>query len=215
MSLLSKLLPPERAAGLSSPLLRIWTLGLRCRKVGYERIRALRSQEPLVFVLWHDELFAPCIAHRNEGVIALVSASRDGEYLAQIMARLGYNLARGSSTRQGLRGLREALLQISSLQKDVVFTVDGPKGPRHQAKEGAVYLACKADLHLVPVRVHNSRKKVFYKAWDRFQLPWPGSVSTIYYDWPYKIGQGRITSSLLQEETRRLEDKLQALLPDK
>lgn len=214
MSLLSRALPPSRAACLAAPLLRFWILGLHCKRVGYEQIQDLRRREPLVFALWHDELFTPCLAHRNEGIIALVSASRDGEYLAQIMSRLGYNLARGSSSKQGLRALREALLQISSQQKDVVFTVDGPKGPRHEAKEGVIYLACKAGLQVVPVRVQNSRKKIFAKAWDRFQLPWPGSVSTIYYGQPYKVQQGKITSELLQQETRKLEQKLQSLLPE-
>ncbi|MFP4393549.1 MAG: lysophospholipid acyltransferase family protein [Desulfohalobiaceae bacterium] len=214
MSFFPRVFTPSRAAVLAVPLLRLWILGLRCRRVGYEQVQEFRAQEPLVFALWHDELFTPCLIHRQEGIIALVSASRDGEYLAQIMAKLGYCLARGSSSKQGLRAMREALLQISRQQRDVVFTVDGPKGPRHQAKEGAVYLACKAGLHLVPVRVYNSSKKVFHKAWDKFQLPWPGSVSTIYYGQPYKVQQGRLTSSLLQQEVSRLEEKLQCLLPE-
>lgn len=208
------MLTPSRAASLAAPLLRFWTCSLRCRRVGYAQIQALRDKEPLVFALWHDELFTPCLMHRHEGIIALVSSSRDGEFLAQIMASLGYNLARGSSSKQGLRALREALLQISSQQKDVVFTVDGPKGPRHQAKEGAIYLAHKAGLHIAPVRVYNKHKKIFHRAWDRFQLPLPGTMSTIFYGQPYKVQQKQLSSKVLQQETKRLEEKLQALLPD-
>lgn len=214
MSFYSRFFSPYRCASLISPVLHLWAGTLHVRHEGLEQVQALRSREPVVFALWHDELFTPCYVYRKKGLIALVSSSQDGEYLAQLMLRLGYNLARGSSSRQGLQALREALNKIRTLHQDVVFTVDGPRGPRHQAKEGAIYLAHKANSHLVPVRVFNARKKVFHRAWDKFQLPWPGSSSTIYYGQPYKIEHPKLNSKIIKQETLVLEDKLNRLLPD-
>ena len=53
-------------------------------------------------------------------------------------------------------------------------TVDGLRGPRHEVKEGAIFLAARADAPIVPIRLFMERRKVF-KSWDRFQLPLPFS----------------------------------------
>jgi hypothetical protein len=192
----------------------LWCRTLRYSHTNYEFFLAARSQGPAVFSLWHDELFAPCYLHRWEGLIAVVSQSRDGEILARVLERLGYRLARGSSTREGLRAVRQALALLREFEKDVVLTVDGPKGPRHVVKEGAVYLAHKAGVPLVPVRVVVSRAKCFHKAWDRFQLPLPGARCEIRYGRPYTIEVQKMDAARLKVEQARLQRKMEELKPD-
>lgn len=141
----------------------------------------------------------------------MVSASKDGEILAQILSGLGYNLVRGSSHKQGVRAMRDACKKIQELRKDVVFTVDGPKGPRHEVKEGAIYLAYKAEAPIVPVRVKISRAKYLEKAWDKFQIPLPGSRSTVIYGRPYNIEAKKLNSEIILQEKNRLQKKLNNL----
>jgi len=192
-----------------SPLVRIWSRSLRYKRINYQAIEAVRSREPVIFALWHDELFAPCYLHRDEGVIAVVSASRDGELLASVLSGLGYNLARGSSNREGLRALRSAYKTMHELNRDAVFTIDGPKGPRHKAKEGIFYLAYKSGAPIVPTRIQISRKKLFHKAWDNFQLPLPGSLCTIIYGEPYRLDCKKLNSQVLEKEQTILEEKME------
>jgi hypothetical protein len=205
-------LNPERIGYILAFLFRLWGRLLRYEQHHYQCVADMRKKKQLIYALWHDELFSPCFFHRNEGIIAVVSASKDGEFLAQILKRLGYNLARGSSTRGGLRALREAYKQMQLLQKDVVFTVDGPQGPRHMVKEGVIYLSHKTKAPIVPLRVVNSRLKRFEKSWDRFQLPLPGALCQIVYDDPYTIDSHKLTSDILQTEKERLKTKLDSLL---
>jgi len=209
---MTRVVTPERVTGLLSSAALLWSKTLRYRQFGYEKAISVRAETgPLVIAIWHDELFAPCYYHRNQGIVAVVSASRDGEYLAGFLSGLGYNLARGSSTRGGAQALRSACRQMRSRDRDVVFTVDGPKGPRHRVKEGAPYLARITGAPIMPVRVRVRGKIRFRKAWDRFLLPLPGARCELYYGTPYLVGSGRMSESLLQTERQRLQDRLEGL----
>ncbi len=199
--------------GLASWIIRLWCRTLRYERTGYEPVLELRQRRRCVFTIWHDEMFSPCYLHRDEGLIAVVSASGDGDFVAGILARLGYNLSRGSSSRGGMRALRQALSFIRSLDRDAVLTVDGPRGPRHRAKEGAIYIAHKAGIPIVPVRVRLSRAKRFNKAWDHFQLPLPGSSCEIVYGEPYTPQCTRLDSASLESERRKLQARMDGLLP--
>jgi lysophospholipid acyltransferase (LPLAT)-like uncharacterized protein len=93
---------------------------------------------------------------------------------------------------------------------DVVVTVDGPRGPRHKVKEGAVYLAAKAGAPLVPLRIFMSRSFIFQNAWDKFQLPWPGARCRVVYGRPYRVS-AEMTAEEMVRECSRLEGLLNAL----
>lgn len=190
---------------LLTTAVRLWSRTLRYSRIGFEVIEEARSKGPVIFALWHDELFSPCYLHRDEGVVAVVSSSKDGEILAQVLTRLGFQLARGSSSRNGTQAVRQVLHIMRSAGSDAVLTVDGPRGPRHQVKEGAVYLAAKSGMPVVPVRVHMHPVKRFHKAWDRFQLPLPGARCIVSYGRPYTLDPEKINSHLLLRERERLQ----------
>jgi hypothetical protein len=166
---------------------RGWCRTLRYSVQGWERARPPQGQGAgIVFCLWHDELFPLPHLRRltDRPLVTVVSQSRDGELLARVLERLGLSTARGSSSRGGLRALREAGRMMREQGADAVVTVDGPRGPRHQAKDGALYLAHRSGAMLAPVRLFMSRAKRF-GSWDRFQLPWPGSRCRVVVGAPY------------------------------
>jgi lysophospholipid acyltransferase (LPLAT)-like uncharacterized protein len=204
---------PAHLAGAVSILTKAWSHTLRYRREGFEPVARLRSRgELVVYSIWHDELFPLIHLHRGERVIAVVSQSRDGDLLARVLAANGYLLARGSSSRGGLRALISAQRQMHRERSDVVFTVDGPRGPRHKVKEGAVFLAERAGGHLVPVRVKMSPVKVFANAWDRFQLPLPLARCLVRYGTPYRPELENRSAATLLRETSRLEERMNKLM---
>ncbi|WP_029895133.1 lysophospholipid acyltransferase family protein [Desulfohalovibrio reitneri] len=206
-------LDPRLIGGPLHLAYRAWCASLRFREEGFQPTREfIESGGKTVFAFWHDELFPipyyglqldlPCVA--------VVSRSQDGEFLSQVLHRLGVETARGSSHRGGLAALREAA-RLMDQGRHATITVDGPKGPRHQAKEGAVYLAHRAGARITPLRVRFSRRYIFHKAWDRFQLPWPGSRVDFRFGLPYAVEMDRLDASTLKRETSRLEENLAAL----
>jgi hypothetical protein len=198
-------------APVVSGLFKLWGSTLRFSRTNYQAMTSMEEQgQSIIFALWHDELFPLTYLHRNEGVVAVVSSSKDGEILARVMERLGFGTVRGSSSRKGLKALLAALKEVRTKGRHVVLTVDGPRGPRHQAKPGAVFLASKAGVPILPVRVRISRAKIFEKAWDRFQLPLPFARCEAIYGEPYQVPE-KLDASSLAAEQDRLTKKLEAL----
>ena len=127
---------------------------------------------PVVFCFWHGHQ-AGLFAHpRPRPVAVLASLSRDGALQARILARLGFDVHRGSSSRGGAAGLK-SLIDALKRGADAAFAADGPRGPKHRAKPGAILAARAAGAAIVPITVRASRLWVFAKAWDEYALPMP------------------------------------------
>ncbi|MCX7887254.1 MAG: lysophospholipid acyltransferase family protein, partial [Verrucomicrobiae bacterium] len=102
---------------------------------------------PVIFAFWHNRLlmlpylFRKHWQRRNRRKVAvLVSASRDGEKLAQVLGRFGLLCVRGSSSRRGAQALVE-LTRLVQEGYDIGITPDGPRGPRYSVQDGVISLA--------------------------------------------------------------------------
>ena len=198
--------------GYLAPLVfRAWALTLRTEHHGMRAVHEAKGDGRYVFAIWHDELFSMAAQCRRYPMVTIVSQSSDGEILARVLERLGMVCARGSSSRGGLKALVGAVREMRDNGRQAVITVDGPRGPRHEVKEGVIYLAHKTGARLVPVRAFVSRAHVFTRAWDRFQLPWP--FCRVRYEWgePYAVEVDTLDAGALGRETRKLKERLDAL----
>jgi lysophospholipid acyltransferase (LPLAT)-like uncharacterized protein len=204
-------LPPALIAPVVGALYRLWCGSLRYTESNREAcLPYIRAQAPLVFALWHDELFALPYTRGDWSVFTVVSRSRDGEYLARLLQSLNLGTVRGSSSKGGLSVLREAVKLMQEERQHACMTVDGPRGPRHEPKDGAVYLAHHVPARIVPVRLYASKTKVF-QSWDRFQLPLPFCSVRVLYGDPYAVEAPELTREVLDQERQKLKDKLELL----
>jgi lysophospholipid acyltransferase (LPLAT)-like uncharacterized protein len=137
----------------------------------------------------------------------LVSRSKDGEIFARMGAALGFSPIRGSSRRGGSEAMR-ALLAEASSGYDVGITPDGPRGPRREFKMGAIYLASRSGLPIVPITV-NYRRSLQFRSWDRLQLPWPFTRGVIHVGEPVLVPPD-LSESDLEVWRLRLQDILLA-----
>jgi lysophospholipid acyltransferase (LPLAT)-like uncharacterized protein len=154
---------------------------------GDEHWQALREQAGTGFIgcLWHGTMLSPIWRHRDDDIVVLVSEHRDGEYVTRVLSRLGYGLARGSSTRGGARGLR-GLIRAARAGHGLAVTPDGPQGPREEMKVGPVLLASRTGFPLVAVGVGMSRAWRF-SSWDRFSIPKPFARLHLEYAEPLAV----------------------------
>ena len=135
-----------------------------------------QKNPPAISVTWHNRLlFLPLLFPRwhRKHTVAVISASRDGQYLADFMKFFKVNALRGSSSRKGANALLGAIREIDS-GRNVVFTPDGPRGPKYVIKNGPVVVASKTGGSVVPI-VLNSSRCWQLKSWDNFQIPKPFS----------------------------------------
>jgi len=130
------------------------------------------SDRPLLYLFWHENLLLPAHTHASQKIPVLISQHRDGELIAQIVRMLRGTAIRGSTTRGGAGAMREMLRQ--GRMRHLAITPDGPRGPRRVLQDGAIYLASRAGMAVVPVGcAYRDCWRV--RSWDRFAIPKPGS----------------------------------------
>jgi lysophospholipid acyltransferase (LPLAT)-like uncharacterized protein len=179
---------------------------VRCRREGSEHYQQFRRRgEAVIFVFWHGHLLPLVHYHRNEGIVVLVSEHKDGEYITRVIRQHGFGTARGSSTRGGVKGLK-AILRAAREGRDLAFTPDGPKGPRHKFKRGALLAAQITGLPLITVAVGADRAW-HLRSWDRFMIPKPFSSVRIRYGEPRWVPRNA-PEEVLAAVAQELEDEL-------
>jgi lysophospholipid acyltransferase (LPLAT)-like uncharacterized protein len=167
-------------------LIRVIGRTLKYEVEGWENFEAIELAGKLpIYSFWHDRIFAGTYFFRDRGIVVITSQSLDGEYIARFIQRLGYGAVRGSSTRGGVGALVE-MIRLMRLGLAMAFTVDGPRGPRYEAKKGPVLLAKKTGNPMMPFVVECDR---FWTAgsWDRLQVPRPFSRAKLIIGEPIYI----------------------------
>ena len=158
--------------------LRALALTIRFNWDGCAEILASQPAGPMIFCTWHNRL-GLCLeaygkfkrSRPRKGVAAMVSASKDGGFLAAILERFRVQPVRGSSSRRGSQALLE-LTTLAGRGIDLAITPDGPRGPRYEVQDGVLALAQLTGLPIVPFSFR-AVWKIELKSWDRFQIPLP------------------------------------------
>jgi len=139
-----------------------------------------RTEPPkTIFAVWHNRLALSAamyeryvrVFNSERRMAAMVSASRDGGMLAQVLENFGIEAVRGSSSRRGA----QALIEMTSCAErglDLAITPDGPRGPRYEVQDGVIVTAQVTGLPIVPASYHLNWK-IRLKSWDGFQIPLP------------------------------------------
>jgi cation diffusion facilitator family transporter len=182
---------------------------------GFEAARAtVRESRSVIPVYWHQHtLFGvrALLDLREDGLKVgfLISPSVDGTAPAMLVGRIGGHVIRGSSTHTGARALRDYYETIVKQEISPAITPDGPRGPIHEFKPGAVMLSQITGKPILPVSIAASRTFRF-RTWDRFELPLPFSRVVIAYGEPVRMPRGLDAESLSRMQVE-MAASLQAL----
>jgi len=158
-------------------LVRVWGRTLRFEADAETYARLTKSDEPVAVVLWHNRLFlSPEMFRRyrtKRRVYGLVSASKDGAWLAALYRMIGMYPVRGSSSNFGREAAR-TLIEVMRQEHDIGITPDGPRGPLYTVEPGAVVVTRRTNAPMVLFGAEFSRAWRL-GSWDRFYIPWPFS----------------------------------------
>lgn len=144
-----------------------------------------RKKLPLIYAFWHNTQVFLTQAHRNEHVNVMVSRSKDGEYIAQVMIRSGLTPIRGSSSRGGEQAMLQMLDRLKAGEQ-AGFTPDGPRGPLHTVHGGVVAASQKSGAPVIGISVA-SRRKIVFNSWDRFFVPLPFGQIVVAHGKPFVV----------------------------
>ena len=169
-----------------------------------------------ITVLWHNRLlFFPAMFERweREHTVAVISASRDGSYIADLCRQFGIESVRGSTSRKAVQVLLGAMKSILQKKKYVSFTPDGPRGPKYHMSRGPIHLASETGARIIPIAVNYSSYWEL-KSWDGFQIPKPWAKITLHLGMPVEIPP-HLTESELEKWRVEVENRLNAITVDK
>ncbi len=181
--------------------------------LGYTlRIKVLKKppkespKERVIYSFWHRNIIPLIFTRKYEKAVVLISSSKDGELIAGPCRILGFKTARGSSTRNGIKAMKE-MIKLSK-KHSIAITPDGPKGPREKIKDGLLYLAYLTKLPIIPIAVDIDKEFVF-NSWDGFRLPVLFSRVNISYGKAINVNSKEEIESKLNEVQKAMEELAQ------
>ena len=183
-------------------------IGQSCKKVelGAEHRQALESQqEPVILALWHGRGVLAAPFNPISSTTVLVSASEDGSMATTILGQLGYEIIRGSSSRHGVRALRQ-MMSCLSAGKSIAITPDGPRGPMHSMSPGVSFLARATGAAVLPMGLAYE-DGWHLDTWDSYTIPKPMTKIVVSYGAPVRVPR-ETSGEALQEFSSLVRTRL-------
>lgn len=162
-----------------------------------------------IYVFWHNRIFAGAWYFRKRGIVIMASQSFDGEYISRFIQRFGYGAARGSSSKGGLGALVE-MIRLMKSGITTAFTIDGPRGPRYEAKSGACLLAKKTGNPILPL-VIECEDFFEVNSWDKLQIPKPFARVRIIFGKPIRVSADA-GEKVLEDKRLEMQNSLDELV---
>jgi lysophospholipid acyltransferase (LPLAT)-like uncharacterized protein len=182
-----------------------WTLRLKIEN-DKEWMDYRRNGGVVLLCTWHQQFFSAILPFKNYKTFnpsIMISQSRDGEIVAKIALRSGWNPVRGSSSKGGMEALKKMITHLKE-KKLAAHIVDGPNGPLGIIKPGVIRLAHSTDAVIVPFSV-SAEKAWYFNSWDKFLLPKP--FSKVFLRFGKMIKFDRVKDKEIFERQRmRLEE---------
>jgi lysophospholipid acyltransferase (LPLAT)-like uncharacterized protein len=158
----------------------LWTC--RIRIIGLEAFKECVKRHKCILILWHNRIvIGPSLFVKytpDIGYAALVSASRDGEILSQVI----HSCKNATTIRvphlDRYKTLHDIIAHVKENKSILIMTPDGPRGPCYVVKQGIAIAAKETGAHLV---VFDWEGSSFWqlRSWDRLRIPKPFSNITV------------------------------------
>ena len=180
----------------------LWFGSCRLEVMGRKNLDRILKQGGGVVPFWHYSVLYMLYHLRRYPGVAMVSASKDGEYIARIAHLLGFETVRGSGNRFGVRALKGLIKHVQQ-GKNAGIVADGSQGPALVVQPGVILLAAKSGQPIMPVVWAAKRYKAF-NSWDHTVLPMPFSRIVLQYGELLSV-PAKIDSGQIEEYKQKLE----------
>jgi len=190
-------------------LMRAWFGSCRVTLHNQENCFTPQEKEKTgIASFWHYSIIYILYHMRKYSATAMVSASRDGEYLARLAERFGFNTVRGSRNNKGVEGLK-AMFRALRHGSNAAIVADGSQGPPRVVQAGSLLLASRTGAPIIPM-VYAASSYFTIKSWDRTIIPKPFSRIDFYYGEPFFV-PAKVNPQELEEYRLQLEERLNQL----
>ncbi|MBN1300936.1 MAG: lysophospholipid acyltransferase family protein [Melioribacteraceae bacterium] len=197
------------------PVISVLCKSLKIEYKNYTQVESLmNSGQNFIIAFWHGKMLLPWYIFRDRSYTALISRSKDGNLLANLLHSWNYRLIRGSS-RDGSKEAFNKSSEAAAEGNTLLITPDGPTGPPHKMKAGAVIISQRNNIPIILLGIGYSE---YYslKSWDKFMIPKPFSKAVCVFSDPAIIEKNddrdktdleiKMCEELLQKIDKEAED---------
>lgn len=163
-------------------LISILNIIARTWKINFE---GNYPEKNTIISFWHGNMLPVWYYFKDLNAYGVVSKSKDGSILSQILENWNYKLIRGSSSKGGKEVLNQIIENL--LTNYILITPDGPRGPKEEFKPGIFIASQRTQKQFYFIDVSFSSYYKFEKAWDKFKFPYPFSNINLKSYGPYVI----------------------------
>jgi lysophospholipid acyltransferase (LPLAT)-like uncharacterized protein len=168
---------------------------------------------PAVVIFWHNRLFAGILFYlryfRKRRLATLISASKDGAWLAGFVKKLGVRPVRGSRFNRGAQAVRD-MITANKEGFDIGVSPDGSRGPLYDMKPGALKVALKTSAPIILLSLNHTAAWRL-KSWDRFYIPHPFSKVEVLMD---VVAPDEVVGLEVEEAAAALKARMDAITAD-
>jgi lysophospholipid acyltransferase (LPLAT)-like uncharacterized protein len=204
---------------LMAGYLRLVFATLRWTREGQEHAQsvwaqAIRDRTGAILAFWHSRVpVAPPTWPQGSDkpeIRVLISQSRDGEFIARTVGKLGFPAIRGSSVKKTdtakNKGGEQAFRDMVKWVRDggaIAITPDGPRGPVEEMQKGALALARMTGAPVLFVGVA-MKPCIRLGTWDRTIIPLPFAKAAMVWDAPATMTRDDDPDALVEAWAGRL-----------
>ncbi|MBF0241415.1 MAG: lysophospholipid acyltransferase family protein [Desulfamplus sp.] len=148
----------------------------------------VKEGKTVLLCCWHQQFFGAIgyftnYSHLNPAI--MISQSRDGELIAGVAKRVGWDIKRGSSSKGGKEAMAEMIDHLKCYRFGA-HILDGPRGPIGKVKSGVIKMAKESSAIIVPFYT-SANRGWFFNSWDRFMVPKPFARLTLLFGEPIRF----------------------------
>ena len=175
----------------------------------FTHINKQDSSNSFIAAMWHAH---QCSIYGLKDVInrvnILISPSNDGQIITDACERLGFKVIRGSKGREGASKSVLKMLEALNEGDIIAITVDGPRGPNHVVKKGAIELAKLSGKPIIP-----NKNFLKFNSWDEFRVPIGYCRVVNLYGDPIYVDKN-VTDEEFEQKRLEVQEKLEELYKD-
>lgn len=134
-----------------------------------------------IFTLWHQNLVLCVVGLMKYSTkfSPLVSPHSDGMILARIISKLKCNVIHGSTNKNSFGAIKE-IYSCLKLDKNILITPDGPRGPAKKINSNIVQITTKTNSKILILDFEIDRSFQL-NSWDKLKIPLPFSKIRIKF----------------------------------
>lgn len=140
----------------------------------------VKTKKPVLLSFWHQDVNTMIYISFNHKTMTMISDSKDGQLVAQVIEQLGSVAARGSSRNNPIKALKSFLRIMKQGEHWGSIAIDGPKGPPKKAKSGILESARLLNCPIFTLTLAYGGYWTLKKSWDQTRVAKPFSKAVFH-----------------------------------